>query len=106
MSTPHLTMKFPSTGGDVITIHVDQKTTRECYVASLRLEPTRPEIEKHRKKARGKEERQSVNVTDMDLRTNHARVEPGENVVQIELGDKEHCTKLGISLGEKEAEMI
>jgi len=27
-------------------------------------------------------------------------------VVQIELRDKEHGTKLGISLGEKEAEMI
>jgi len=36
----------------------------------------------------------------------YARVEPGEDVIQIKLKDKEHGTKLGISLGKKEAEMI
>jgi len=32
---PHLAMKFPSPMGDIIMVHVDQKTARECYAASL-----------------------------------------------------------------------
>jgi len=36
----------------------------------------------------------------------HAQVEPGEHVIQIELKDKEHGMKLGISLGREEAKMI
>jgi len=36
ISTPHLAMKFPSANDDIATIHVDQKTARECYVASLK----------------------------------------------------------------------
>lgn len=38
-------MKFPSTTGDVITLHVDKKIARECYVASLRLEPIKAKHE-------------------------------------------------------------
>jgi len=34
-------MKFPSVNGDIATVHVDQKIVRECYVASLKVEPTR-----------------------------------------------------------------
>jgi len=41
VSTPHLAMKFPSTIGDIVTVHVDQKIAHECYVASLKIEPTR-----------------------------------------------------------------
>ena len=41
VSTPHLAMKFPFANNDIATIHVDQKTARECYVASLKSEPTR-----------------------------------------------------------------
>ena len=41
VSTPHLAMKFPSVNGDIATVHVDQKIARECYVASLKVEPTR-----------------------------------------------------------------
>jgi len=41
VSTPHLAMKFPSATGDIATMHVDQRTARECYVASLKFEPTR-----------------------------------------------------------------
>ena len=40
MSTPHLVMKFPSVSRDILTVHVDQKVARECYVASLRAKPT------------------------------------------------------------------
>jgi len=35
VSIPHLAMKFPSLSGDIVTIHVDQRTARECYIASL-----------------------------------------------------------------------
>jgi len=36
VSTPHLTMKFRSPSGDILTIHCDQRLARECYMASLR----------------------------------------------------------------------
>jgi len=41
VSTPHLAIKFPSTDDDIVTVHVDKKTAHECYVASLKVEPTR-----------------------------------------------------------------
>jgi len=106
VSTPHLVMKFPSSEGDIITVHGDQKTARKCYAASLKLESKRPETGKCKKRTKGEEGTQSVNVIDLDPRIDHARVEPGEDVIHIELKDKEHGTKLGISLGEKEVEMI
>jgi len=37
VSTLHLAMKFPSTVGDIVTVHVYQKIARECYVASLKV---------------------------------------------------------------------
>ena len=70
------------------------------------MEPKKHETERYKKKTKGEEGAQNVNVTDLDPRMDHARVEPREDVIQIELKDKEHGTKLGISLGEKEAEMI
>jgi len=33
-------MKFPSASGDIVTVHVDQKVARECYIASFKFEPT------------------------------------------------------------------
>ena len=35
-------MKFPSTSWDIITVHVDQPTTRRCYADSLRERPKSP----------------------------------------------------------------
>jgi len=99
-------MKFPSSARDIITVHVDQKTARECYAASLRLELIRSEPEKSSKRVKGKEEAQSVNVADLDPRIDEVRVEPVEDVIQIQLHDKEHGTKLGISLGKEEAKII
>jgi len=65
VSTPHLAMKFPSLAGDIIMVHVNQKTAREYYVASLRVEP--------RSQASRIEERASkrshvVAVTELDPR--------------------------------------
>ncbi|KAG5035622.1 hypothetical protein JHK87_010532 [Glycine soja] len=37
ISTPHLTMKFPSKNGRIIVVWADQITTRECYATSLRV---------------------------------------------------------------------
>jgi len=34
-------MKFPLMIGDIVTINVDHKVARECYIASLKVEPTR-----------------------------------------------------------------
>lgn len=39
VSTPHLAMKFPSNTRSIITIHADQRITRECYMESLKLSP-------------------------------------------------------------------
>ena len=39
VSTYHLAMKFLSTSGDIIIVHVDQPTARRCYVDSLRERP-------------------------------------------------------------------
>ena len=52
VSTPHLTMKFPSPTGDIITVHVDQKEARECYAESLRLEPLSNDVSTKRKSSR------------------------------------------------------
>jgi len=41
--TPHLEMKFTSVSGDILTVHVDQKVSQECYVKSLIVEPLRKE---------------------------------------------------------------
>jgi len=40
VSTLILAMKFSSTSGDIVTMHVDQKVARECFMVSLRVEPT------------------------------------------------------------------
>jgi len=41
VSTPHLAMKFPSSSGDILTVHVDEKEAREFYAENLRVEPLR-----------------------------------------------------------------
>ena len=37
VSTSHLAMKFPTEKGEVATIYVDQRATRECYMESLKI---------------------------------------------------------------------
>jgi len=39
ISTYHLAIKFLSTSGDIVTVHVDQPTTHKCYIDSLRERP-------------------------------------------------------------------
>jgi len=40
VSTCHLTMKFPLASRNILTLHIDQKLARECYLESLRVKPT------------------------------------------------------------------
>lgn len=37
VSTPHLTMKFYSNSGEVISVRADQKLARQCYMDSLKI---------------------------------------------------------------------
>lgn len=39
VSTPHLTMKYPSNKGTICTVRADQKMTTECYAANLKMYP-------------------------------------------------------------------
>lgn len=37
VSSPHLTMKYPSDKGTIYTVRADQKVARECYVTGLKV---------------------------------------------------------------------
>ena len=37
VSTPHLSMKFPTLTGKIVTINADQKQARQCYAESLKV---------------------------------------------------------------------
>ncbi|XP_014489656.1 uncharacterized protein LOC106752481 [Vigna radiata var. radiata] len=39
VSTPHLTLKYPTDDGEVHTVRADQKMAQECYAAGLRVKP-------------------------------------------------------------------
>jgi len=101
--TPHLAMKFPSVNGDIAKVHVDQKTTRECYIASLKVEPTRrlyattndrsprwrgrsPE---RRSRGRGSR-RHLVALVDLYPRLDDPRREVGEDLQPIFLRENDH----------------
>jgi len=103
VSTPHLVIKFPSRAGDIITVHVDQKTARKCYATSLRVE--------HRSEALRTEQRVSkrihvVVVTELDPRTKEVRVEPKEEIRHIPLRGDCKTTRMGISLSMEDAKKL
>ena len=111
MSTPHLAMKFPSTTKDIFTIHVDQKVSRECYVASLKVEPTRrlwrasPRGQSRERRERLAENRSHSKVkeymvvlVDLDPRFDDARKEAGKDLQPLPLNDDEHKSYIGSSL--------
>lgn len=39
VSTPHLTLKYPSDDGRVCIVWADKKLAQECYVAGLKVKP-------------------------------------------------------------------
>ena len=101
---PHLAMKFPSSAGDIVTIHVDQKITRECYVASLKVEP--PSRVEEEWSGRGSKRNHVVAVTDLDPRLEEVWVEPHEETRLVPLARKEKTTRIGTSLTENDNESV
>jgi len=66
-------MKFPTERGGAATVHVDQRTTRECYVANLRLMPTVTTVKRD-------VNQRMVALTDLDRRVNdEIRMEPKDD---------------------------
>jgi len=104
MSTPHLAMKFPSPTSDIITMLVNQKTTRECYVASLRIEPigqTTTRIEE-----RVSKRSHMVAVAELVPRLEEVRVEPKEETQCVPLMGEDKVTKIGTSLSKEDANQL
>jgi len=86
VSTPHLTMKFPSRQGDIITVHGDQRAARECYMASLKL-PHPPLTTHNIKQSRA---RTTLAGDDLDPRINsEARVKPVGDTRQLPLAQQD-----------------
>jgi len=98
VSTPHLAMKFPSLAGDNLTVHVDQKEARECYVESLKVEPLRNGCsprQKSSRKDRSPREARSVPfeptfaLVDLDPRTIEDRLEAMKEQRRVPFLNKE-----------------
>jgi len=104
VSTPYLAMKFPSPMGDIITVHVDQKTTRECYAASLRVESQSQEVSSP--EGRIPKRDQVVAVTELDPRIEEVRVEPKEDVQYVPLIGNNKITRIGTSLSKEDAAQL
>jgi len=76
VSTPHLAMKFPSDRGTVATVYANQKTARECYVASLKLKTTETTAKRN-------VAQRMVAMTDLDPRINDdVRMKPSNDVTE------------------------
>ena len=115
VSTPHLTMKFPSPTKDIVTVHVNQKEARECYVASLRVEPLRndpsPKIKSSREDCSSREARPmsvkpTVALVDLDPRATEDRLEAREELRRVPLLDEERSTAVGTAMAAVEAEIM
>jgi hypothetical protein len=98
LSTRFLVMKYSLDNGKIETVRGDQKTARECYHNSLRLE-------KGKKKASTEEKPLNVNMIDLDPREEYQkeRIKPTEDLKEVRIGPEPHqVTKLGISLQPEE----
>jgi len=86
-------MKFPSPSGDILTIHGDQRLTRECYMASLR--PQLPILQtNHIERPPGS--KIALSGDDLDLRVGRdVCLELVEETTPLELPNG-HTIKLGI----------
>lgn len=106
MSTPHLAMKFSSSLGDIITIHVDQKPAHECYVASLKVEPIISNQAEKVIRERIPKRSHLVASTELDSRIDDIRVEPREDTCPVPVMEDNCTTKRGTSLLKKDAEKV
>jgi len=104
VSTPHLAMKFPSPTVDIITVHMYQKTARECYVASLRVESRSQEVSTSEERIPKRS--QVVAVTELDPRIEEVRVEPKEDVRYVPLAGNDRVTQIGTSLSKVDAAQL
>ncbi|XP_020238608.1 uncharacterized protein LOC109817690 [Cajanus cajan] len=103
VSTPHLCMKFPSRDGQVITVHADQKTARECYLSSLKVKPiTDTPTTTNRVNVVSQETTEGI---DLDPRLGEEeRIEPAEDLISFQLGSRhEQVTQMGSQLSEADA---
>nr|KYP67144.1 Transposon Ty3-I Gag-Pol polyprotein [Cajanus cajan] len=104
VSTPHLCMKFPSRDGQVITVHADQKTARECYLSSLKMKPLADSPKAKGVNAVGQHVAEDI---DLDPRLDEERIEPAENLVSFQLGrSPEQVTNMGSQLSETDANRV
>jgi len=103
VSTSHLAMKFPSSSGDILTIHGDQWLVREYYMASLR--PQLPILQTNHIE-RPLDSDIALSRDDLDPRVGRdARLEPVDETIPLELPNG--CTlKLGIGLQHDQREML
>ncbi|XP_014490820.1 uncharacterized protein LOC106753514 [Vigna radiata var. radiata] len=78
VSTPHLTLKYPTSHKTICTVRADQKTIRECYAAGLKMFP---------REVRRRTGRSEVAMTDLDPRTNtDDRLEPIGETLPVIIG--------------------
>jgi len=120
VSTPHLAMKFPSVIGDIATVHVDQKTARECYVASIKVEPTRrlytktlndqsPSRRERSPETRSRGQnfrRHLVALVDLDLWLDDPQMEASEDLQPIFLRNNDRKTYMGTLLKSDDRKVI
>ncbi|RZB47442.1 hypothetical protein D0Y65_051177 [Glycine soja] len=128
VSTPHLSMKFPTLTGKIVTINADQKQARQCYAESLKVAPYPPIRESampHHTAAKGTQvmtidERSQIraltiyqsnlgrefNIDPQDD-TSDRGLKPIEELVQLQLGPKpRQCTQLSRDLTSHEHRRI
>jgi len=99
VSTPDLTMKFPAKDGSIVTIYENQKTTRECYIASLKIQPERV-IPKHCGN-------RTVAMADLDPRIHDEnRMEPKEPTETYQISGAYQLDKIGEQLPKTDKERL
>jgi len=76
-------MEFPSILGDIITIRVDQRTIRECYATSLRIESL--SLNQNSSQS-GKDN--TIVMIDFDPRINNIQVELDEDTTPLHINDE------------------
>lgn len=99
VSTPHLTLKYPTDDGVVHTVRADQKMARECYAVGLKVKPRVSDL-LHNKS--------EVTMMELDPRSPlEERVEPMGEVRPFVIGEKEgQSTMSGRNLTTDQAEAI
>jgi len=86
--------------GGVPTVHANQRTARECYVASLRLTPTETTVKRN-------VNQRMIALTNLDPRVNdEVRMKPSNDVTEWRLAGEGQNTQLGGSMTEVEIKKI